>query len=203
MSFAYQPAEKHKTLNAIYTPTYVSEWLHKLTKHLKPAVVLDPACGEGSLLKPWCRDSMCLGVDNSLTLRLRLPPFTFAREDFLSYIPPQTPDLVVCNPPWSGAPNKGQSYPYLFLRRIVELYGPEIPIIFLCPMGFTHNQKMKSKRRQWFLGKNTPEISSVVSCPIDLYPNTLFHSQILLFNIKRVKSHYWCPNPPKETYGLD
>jgi type I restriction enzyme M protein len=197
MPFAYRDPKEHGTMNSIYTPAYVAKWLFVLTKHLKPATVFDPACGEGALLKPWCRNSMAIGMD--IDAKIEEPKnWTLLRADFLHSFPNQEPDLVICNPPWCKGPGN-KSHPFLFFRRIVELYGPDMPIILLCPMGFRLNQRVRSSRRGWFLDANRPEITSVISCPIDMYPDTQFHSEILLFNIPRVKPHYWLP-AEKEYY---
>lgn len=184
-------AEKGKTLSKIYTPPLVADFLHQTVKHLKPEIVLDPACGTGNLLVPW-KKCLTVGVDTDMaalaTAEHRGIRTTLS--NFETYACPFTPGLILCNPPWNGN-WKGESYPEVFLRRIVTLFGKDIPIVFLCPMGLRLNQAMKSRRWKWI--RDTLTITSIVSCPRDLYPNTEFHSEIIFFNIRRVKPHYWLP----------
>ena len=161
---------------------------------------LDPACGSGNLLFPWKEQidvKKIVGLDNDLAL----PIIRWIEQfygNFETFVPDFQPDLILCNPPWSGH-WKRHSYPEVFFNRIITLFGEDVPLVFLCPMGFRLNLKLQSKRRQRFL-RHGPEISSIISCPLDMYPDTLFHSEILMFNIPKLKPHYWLPNEQKENF---
>lgn len=196
--FTYEPnpglrAEKGKTINRIETPPLVAATLYRLTRHLKPKAVFDPACGGGNLLLPWIKNgTYTFGVDIDPNW-IRPQGMGFWLGPFENYPPDQdmffkTPDLVVCNPPWSGH-WQNANYTEVFVRKIVTLFGPKIPLVLLCPMGFRLNQRAGSSRARWLA--DTLEISSIISCPANLYPTVDFHNEILLFNIKRVKPHYW------------
>ncbi len=198
MSFVY--TEPRESLGNIQTPLYVSKFLYDLVKHLKPKCVLDPACGKGVLLQPWLPKFKTIGVeiDEKITntvlwsteTQLIHKPFENVELSDFSIIP----DLVLCNPPWNRHQRDSISYPEVFLKKIIHLLGNKIPIVFLCPMGFRMNQRKVSKRTKWL--KETMEISSIITCPLDMYPATQFHNEIILFNIKRVKPHYWMVNEP-------
>ncbi len=190
-------------LGNIQTPQYVAEFLYQILKHLKPQTVLDPAVGEGNLLLPWRKkDRRLIGVDTDgerlLSAKYKIPELgfmygNFENTDIGDY--PIIPDLVLCNPPWNRH-WQNLNYPEVFLRKIVELFGNQISICLLCPMGLRLNQTVGSVRKQWI--KNTLTISSIISCPRNLYPETEFHSEIILFNCKRVKPHYWMVDPPED-----
>jgi len=99
------------------------------------------------------------------------------------------PDLVLVNPPFNNAP-KRQFYPEIFLRKITELFGTNIPVVLFTPMGLRLNQKKTSSRWQWARDYG-PRITSIVSLPLDVFPDVKFHSEVLLFNVPNVQPHYW------------
>lgn len=211
MSFAY--TEPQQRMGDIQTPPWVADFLYDILKHLKPDVVLDPCCGIGNLLHPWRNRRLkhhVIGIEKNPELwkefKKRDPknPVVLGENkqfeecktsEFMFYMP----QLVLCNPPWNRHWKK-LNYPEVFLRKIVELFGNQIPVAFLCPMGFRLNQELTSSRWKWL--RDTMTISSIISCPRNLYPDTEFHSEIILFNCRRVKPHYWLPEPPQEWRGL-
>lgn len=204
--FAY--TDPRQALGDIQTPPYVAEFLHGILKHLKPDVVLDPSCGIGNLLRPWSRDCTTIGVEKNPELWKQAQEPEEDRpvrwglcEQFehmqLINFGPYIPQLVMCNPPWNRH-WKNLNYPEIFLRKIVELFGSDIPICLLCPMGFRLNQEVRSARAKWLRSSDAPQITSMIACPRNLYPDTQFHSEIILFNVKRVKPHYWMIDPPEK-----
>lgn len=195
MSFAYtKPTER---LSTIYTPIPTAKWIYKLVKHVKPKWILDPCVGSGNFIAPWFGRVETVGVDvdpQPIENTLLPKDFHFIMKAFENCKREQFPHdlpLVLCNPPFNGHWQR-KHYPDVFLMKILELFGPAVPIVFCCPMGFRLNQRKESSRVSQYR-INLPEIKSIISCPIDLYPETQFHTEILLFNIKRVKPHYWLP----------
>ena len=81
--------------------------------------------------------------------------------------------------------------PEVWLSRIVELWGKEVPTILFAPYGMRLNQSAKSGRWQRFVNGTYPEIVSIVALPKDVYDNVLFHSEVLIFNIEGLKGHYF------------
>lgn len=190
MSFAYTvPTQR---LGNIETPPHAARFLYEILRHLRPKCVLDPGCGNGNLLDPWKPKALTVGidVDGERIQEARSRGHVVIESNFESAKLDEiaVPDLVVCNPPWNGQ-WEGKHYPEVFLRRIITLFGPKIPLALAVPMGFRLNQRANSARWKWV--RDTIEISSIISCPIDLYPKTQFHNEILLFNTRRVKPHYW------------
>ncbi len=60
-------------------------------------------------------------------------------------------------------------------------------------MGFRLNQRKISKRWKW-LRDNCPPITSIISLPLDIFDNVQFHSEILIFNVPKLKPHYFLPD---------
>lgn len=197
MSFAYtKPRER---LGDIQTPLHLSHFLFRTLKHLRPKVVLDPCVGRGNLIVPWRHPSrICIGVEKNLHVAT-YEDIVEIKCDFLSddeSVPKTQPDLVLCNPPWNRPcndpnPKPCRNMPERFLRRIVDLYGKDVPIAFLCPMGFRLNQRQISKRWRWLSSSDAPKITSTIALPVDCFPDTQFHSEVILFNCRGVKPHYF------------
>ena len=76
------------------------------------------------------------------------------------------------------------------MDKVLSLVDNEIPIIMICPMGFRLNQRIKSKRWRK-IRDNYPEISSIISLPLDIFDDTLYHSEIICFNCDRFNPHYF------------
>jgi hypothetical protein len=190
--FAY--TEPKERLGTIQTPVPVCKWLYNLVEHTKPSWVLDPCAGELNLISPWFASKPCVAVDIECHCAEKLVPFDFkfyeiAFENTTRKHYPHRNPLVLCNAPFNRHYQK-KHYPEIFLKKIVNLFGLETQIVFMAPMGFRLNQKLGSKRYGWMRDFG-PKITSVISCPINMYEDTQFHSEILLFNIKKVQPHYW------------
>ena len=180
---------KSKKNSAIYTPPAVSEYLYEiLHTHVSREVILDPAIGEGSLVKPWQKKKcIIIGVDIDKHSKNCCDKFIHSKfEDVKTWIY-RTPDLILCNPPFNGAKGK-KLYSEVFLRKIVELFGNRVPVVLFAPMGFRLNQTLRSSRWNWL--KETIEISSIVSLPCDCFEKVKFHTEILIFNVPKLKPHY-------------
>lgn len=185
----------------IYTPQPVCNFIYDIiAPSLKPnALILDPAVGAGALLRPFKNHGhRVLGVD------IEHQGFAETQQrNFLSIAKGelQTPDLVIVNPPFN-IDQKTKHYikenytgrpllPEIWLQKIIELFGKDIPIILFTPYGFRLNQQCNSKRWQKFTTGQYPEISSIISLPKDIFDGILFHSEILVFNVNGLKGHYF------------
>lgn len=212
--FTYKDSDKER-LSTIQTPPIVAEWLCSLIRQrYRPTYVVDPACGEGNLLWPWIprdrRSVMRLvGVDvKNYEMKRKIVPhcFSFLQKPFEHFtledleeltgiddddMMSQERPLIMCNPPFNGN-WRGASYPEVFMRKIVELWGKDVPLVFIAPMGFRLNQKKLSERTTW-MRDHGPRITSIISCPVDMFPDTQFHTEILICNIPKLEPHYWLP----------
>jgi len=131
----------------------------------------------------------------------------FIKQNFLSWEPTNKikPDLVIMNPPfnreldnetikWMKEHKLGKALlPDLFLKQAFDLFGHDQKVIMITPMGFRLNQRMISKRyKEYSIGKyGDSKITSIMSIPLDIFPEVQIHIEILFWNIKGIEPHYW------------
>lgn len=178
--------------STIYTPLAASQFIFELLEDRikKFGRVFDPCCGQGNLLEPW-KESVFItyGMD------IEQNSSADAVQNFLTWDGTKVfkfnekPDLILCNPPFNGYDNKLGSE--VWLDKIIELFGKEVPIVLFAPSGFRLNLTLKSKRWEKLRNGIYPPICSIISLPKNLFPGVVFHSEILIFNIKGLKAHYF------------
>lgn len=187
----------------VQTPPAVSQFIFDLLRDKFPIKtgypILDPCCGQGNLLKPWIKVGYpAYGIeieeDNKDDSVVLIQDFlTWDGIDVFQY--KVKPQLVLCNPPFNGYGNKLGSE--IWLDKIISLFGQEVPIVLFASIGFRLNLTTKSFRWQKFSQEKFPPISSIIALPKNIFPGVVFHSEILIFNIKGLKSHYFYePNEP-------
>ena len=81
--------------------------------------------------------------------------------------------------------------PEIWLQKAIELFGKDIHIVMFTPYGLRLNQTIDSKRWKKFINGTYPEITSIVSLPKNLFDGILFHAEVLIFNIRGLKGHYF------------
>lgn len=179
-------------------------------------LVLDPAVGSGNLLKPFMNKIKywTYGYDINHDFDLLIDKMAlFLKMNFLaSKIKYNNIDLVICNPPFNITEDikkflkkikKGKSLLVeLFIDKIFELYGRTVPLVVICPMGVRLNQRIYDKNRTIGNRKGAryrkirdewPPITSIISLPLDIFPQVEFHCEILIFNMPELESHYCLP----------
>lgn len=187
----------------IFTPDFVSEFLFDLLQpHIDVAAgtAIDPCVGQGALLKPWKRhgyDVVGIDIENQ----------GFPKTIVKNYLEVQRGEikkkisLVIMNPPfniddktklfikknYAGRP----LLPEVWFAKAIELFGPKVPIVMFAPYGFRLNQTENSKRWRKFMTDEYPPIDSIVSLPKDVFENIQFHSEILIFNVPKLRGHYF------------
>lgn len=185
----------------IYTPSFVSEYIFNILNSVisKNKIIFDPCVGEGSLLKPWLNNNYkTFGVDIEKT---NFPNTTI--KNFIELEKndlPKNIGLVIMNPPFNLDNNIKQTItkkyggkpllPQVWLEKTIELFGKNIPIVLFTPYGLRLNLTASSKRWLKFLNEY-PNITSIISLPKNVFENVLFHSEILIFNLKDIKPHYF------------
>lgn len=160
------------------TPHGICDFLYNIiSDKYNPQIVLDPAAGDKRLTHNFkCK-----------TINYEIKEGT----DFLKETNPIQCDMVILNPPFNIGTGKRLSCE-VFMDKILELCPPHIPIFMICPMGFRLNQKKTSKR--WIkMRDHYPAITTIISLPLDIFENTLFHSEIIGFNCESLKPHYFVP----------
>lgn len=194
---------KHEKKATIFTPDYVSQFLYDLiSPHIKEldGKIIDPCVGRGSLLKPWKKNGYkVIGID--------IENQGFPRTIEKNYLEVQRGEikekisLVIMNPPFN-IDSKTKAYiqshyggrpllPEVWFSKAVELFGTTIPIVMFTPYGFRLNQTEDSKRWMKFANGEYPPITSIISLPKDVFKGILFHSEVLVFNIKMEQGHYF------------
>ena len=185
--------------NDIETPTDLSEFIYFIVSPIinnKDEYILDPCVGKGSLLNPFIQNGYkTIGIDN-IDLGFKdtvIENYLDINESFVL-----NPSLVICNPPFNVGKDTKKKHskgrpliPELFLKKTIELFGKDIPMILFTPYGFRLNQKGGGKRREKFINGEYPPIKSIISLPLDIFKGITFHSEILIFNIDGLKPHYF------------
>ncbi|MFW6225323.1 MAG: N-6 DNA methylase [bacterium] len=197
----------------IYTPVpivqFIVDLFEQFIKYNPNLVILDPACGSGNLLKPFKKQSdtiKTIGIDIKKDNIEGIDKFY--KDNFLSFKKEfdDEVDFIICNPPfnntkenkeWMKENKKGKALlPELFLDKMIDLFGEDIhvmPIVLFVPMGFRLNQRLKSKRWKKIRDQH-PSISSIISLPLDVFPNVEFHNEILIYNTNWLDAHYMLPD---------
>ena len=112
--------------------------------------------------------------------------------------------FVIMNPPFN-IDSKTKQYikehyggrpllPEVWFAKAVELFGSSVPIVMFTPYGFRLNQTENSKRWMKFVNDEYPPITGIVSLPKDVFEGILFHSEVLIFNLKMDNGHYFVKN---------
>jgi type I restriction-modification system DNA methylase subunit len=198
----------------VFTPEYVSEFLYNiLSDHIKKTArtIIDPCVGQGSLLKPWKKNGYSVkGID----IEQQGFPNTIVK-NYLELKKGDIKDkvsLVIMNPPFN-IDIKTKKYikenyggrpllPEVWFQKAIELWGEDVPIVMFTPYGFRLNQTEQSKRWLKFINREYPEITSIISLPKDVFPNVLFHSEVLVFNLPKLNGHYFVKNLNHEQQRL-
>ena len=187
--------------STIQTPEGVSRFLYELVGRRidKSKPVLDPCVGEGSLLRPFKEhgfDVVGIDIERQGFPGTRVRNYLEVEKGEL-----EEPGLVIMNPPFNVDPKTkahlAENYggrpllPEVWLQKAIELFGKSIPIVLFAPYGLRLNQTRQSRRWSKFADGTYPEICSIISLPKDVFDGILFHSEILIFNVKQLKGHYF------------
>ena len=193
---------KNEKTATVCTPDYVSDFLFSILapEIEKDGLVVDPCVGAGALLKPWKkRGYRTIGID----IERQGYPGTIVK-NYLEVVHGELegkPSLVIMNPPFN-IDGKTKDYikahyggrpllPEIWFQKALELFGTGVPIAMFTPYGFRLNQSESSSRWRKFIEGSYPEITSIVSLPKDVFYPILFHSEVLIFNIPKLKAHYF------------
>ena len=167
--------------NTIPTPPGLCQFLHDLiAPHYPTKTILDPCAGDRALTKPW-------GKVKKIDYEILKGTDFFKCPDSIKC------DLTLCNPPFNS--DDGATFPpEQFFRRILKVVPPRTPIVLIVPMRFRLDQSTGSSRWRW-LRDNCPAITSIISLPLNVFGEAVkVHAEILLFNMPKVKPHYFVPD---------
>lgn len=160
------------------TPTdiRICDFITSLVKqYYNPKKILDPCCGDKRLTKDFDCDIINYEIKED--------------KDFLKETNKIDCDFVIMNPPFNIGYGRKLAVE-VFMDKVLELVDNNIPIIMICPMGFRLNQKVNSKRWRK-IRDEYPPIKSIISLPLDIFEDTLYHSEIVCFNCDLFEPHYF------------
>lgn len=206
--------------NCIETPNTLSRFIFNLYTESNGIAknIWDIGCGKGSLSFPFNkRVSSCIGVDINIWYKDFYPgkfipcDFIAQSEELLNkFATKNPPDIILCNPPfnykegvvpeevklyWRGNGFKERPlYPHVFLHKIFKVFGENAKVILFVPMGFLRNQRVLksgrySERYTWLLNTKA-RITGILTVPMNIFDKVIVHSDILFWNIPRIKPHY-------------
>ena len=167
--------------SSVHTPPGLCRLLHDLISPIHNVkTILDPSAGDGALTEPWTGRKV-LSFDIERGTDFFQSPEWFHVE------------LVLCNPPFNDETGSNRHLPLLFLKRIVQVVPVKTPIALFAPLTMRIDQGSRAARWRW-LRDCCPPITSIISLPYDVFPGVKVHSEILLFNLPKLRSHYFVPD---------
>ena len=158
------------------TPEKICDFIYDLVmKHYSPSKILDTSAGDGRLTKRFDCEKINYEIKQG--------------KDFLKETNKIDCDFVIHNPPFNIGTGRKLAVE-VFMDKLLELINHDTPIIMICPMGFRLNQRYTSTR--WKKMRDIyPEITTIISLPLDTFDDTLYHSEIVCFNTNLFKPHYF------------
>ena len=158
------------------TPLWLCDFIYDLLKDEKYNNILDPCSGDKRLTNNF-KDI------NIINYEIK------EGKDFLKEENKIDCDLCIMNPPFNIGKGR-QLAVEVFMDKVIDLCSKDIQIVMICPMGFRLNQRHKSKRLKKMMNIY-PQISSIISLPVDTFDETLYHSEIVCYNMPFLKPHYF------------
>ncbi len=193
----YMHPEKHIIKNSsIETPSWLAYQIYTIIESSRENFknMVDVGCGKGNLSFPFnLANYRCYGIDNrKVKYHSKFLKTNFFGTVLGSFFEKKY-DLILCNPPFNDEKKEygRKLMPELFLRKIFELWGEKAKVVLFVPMGFRLNCRYEADRLKWLRKDCKAKITSILSLPVNTFKGVLFHSEILFWNIKGIKSHYF------------
>jgi len=214
--------------HTIFTPPPVCKWLSEILKDeiTEGGMIFDPSVGSGNLL-----DSF----ENVIKLGADIEDFSpnidsFFLGDFLDWEKGDypSPDLTMANPPYNHTVESRKKWgrstllPELFASHCFNIFGKNSKMVLFTPMGLRLNTRCYTSKqgdRYRNIRDNWGDITSIVSLPLDVFPNPDYDNsidevrrnprkgilksnikrketqqEILFFNMPNLKPHYCLPD---------
>lgn len=178
MSVYEKSQNKGKKRSDTPTDKRICNFLYSIiNENYTPKKILDPCCGDRRLTNLFD----CKKINYEIK----------EGKDFLKETNKIDCDFVIMNPPFNLGTGRKLAVE-VFMDKVLELVDNDIPIILITPMGFRLNQKIKSNRWRKIRDKYPP-ITTIISLPLDIFEDTLYHSEIVCFNTNELEPHYFLP----------
>ena len=156
------------------TPLWLCNFLYEILSVREYTKILDCCCGDKRLTN---------NFKNSLIINYEIKEGS----DFLKETNKIDCDLVIMNPPFNIGRGRNLSVE-VFMDKVLSLVNNDVPIVMICPMGYRLNQKKNSKRWKKMREKY-PEITTIISLPLDTFEDTLYHSEIICYKLVMFQRH--------------
>jgi len=184
---------KQEKNSTVFTPEELSHYLYKLvTNEYDFKTIFDPCIGANGGMTKYYYENGYEVVGADIVEEGVNHCHTFFNQDIHnSNIPNEIkPDLIIMNPPFSGnGKGKNLLYPHLFLKTMFDKFGKDIPLVMITGDNFLNNNGIQSKRLK-YISDASFEITSIMTLPLDLFQGVEFNTQVLFFNMPKLKAHY-------------
>ena len=176
MSIYVAKDNKGKKKSDTPTPLWLCDFLYELLSIKEYEKILDCCCGDKRLTR---------NFKNSEIINYEIKDGTdFLKEENLIDC-----DLVIFNPPFNIGYGRKLSVE-VFMDKLLSLVSIDTPIVMITPMGYRLNQK-KSSSRWRKMREEYPEISTIISLPLNTFIDTEYHCEIVCYNTNFLKPHYF------------
>jgi predicted RNA methylase len=175
----------------VETPKILAEDIYNTLKRKPFKNILDIGAFKGKLSNPFTKktNTKIIGIDVIDDYKDSFDKFIL--KDYLELtkkdIEGLNIDLIISNPPFGKHLEHGELYPHLFIKKTIELFGENIPMVFIVPQWYLSN----SKKRMDDLNKlNITKITYIHKNIFNLEnENIIVEASAVYINIKTHKKH--------------
>jgi predicted RNA methylase len=173
----------------VETPEILARDIYDTLKRKPFHKILDVGCFQGKLSKPFKskKDLEVIGLDvieeykNNFDYFIHKDYLEATKEDFEGH----KIDLVVSNPPFGKHSQYNELYPHLFIKKTIELFGENMPMVFIVPQWYLSNSvKRMNDLNNLKITKQTTIHKNIFAIENE---NISVEASILYFNLKTHK----------------
>jgi len=185
--------DKEEKNSTVFTPLILSKYITELIEeHYNFKNIYDSCIGEGNLITFFKeKNKTIIGSDIKKQTKHQADIFFISDIKDYEYKADIKPDLIIINPPFNGN-GKGKNnllFPHLFLLRMFETFGYDIPLVMITGDNFLNNNLKNSKRLN-FISNIEKRLTTIITLPLNIFDNVLFNSQVLFFNMPKLNPYY-------------
>ena len=185
--------DKQEKNSTVFTPNLLSKHIFNIvSKEYDFKSLFDPCIGVNGGMTKHFKDSGVYIYGADIEKGAEKVCDTYFHQDIkASDIPMNVkPELIIFNPPFNGnGRGKNLLFPHLFLKTMFNRFGEDIPLVMITGDNFLNNNRKDSKRLK-YISESNFEITSIMTLPLNIFDGILFNSQVLFFNMHRLKPFY-------------
>ena len=178
--------------STVFTPKKLSKYIHNIVnKEYESKIVYDPCIGVSGGMTNIFRENGSFIYGSDIDKKSEEVCDIFFHQDIKELdLPDFKPDLIVMNPPFNGnGRGKNLLFPHLFLKTIFDKFGEDQKVIMITGDNFLNNNSINSKRLE-YISNGKFDITSIMTLPLDIFENIRFNTQVLFFNMPKLKPYY-------------